>query len=85
MIDYGFFYDIAEYGNENWKGDFTPKELAQNAYDLLIEFEDSKTKGSYHVSPSIQELLALLDEDATEDSIFYAIEIRKELGLCQIM
>ena len=26
MLGYGDFYDIAEYGNANWKGGYTPKE-----------------------------------------------------------
>ena len=29
---YEFFYDLAVYANENWKGNFTPKEIAVNAY-----------------------------------------------------
>lgn len=24
-MEYGDFYDIAEYGNANWKGNFTPR------------------------------------------------------------
>ena len=83
MLDYSFFYDIAEYGNKNWKGKFTPKELACYAYDYLVEFEDSKTKGSYHISSTIQELLRLLDEDNTEEAIRFGNRIREELGLCQ--
>lgn len=27
-MTYEDFYDIAEYGNENWKGSYTPKEIA---------------------------------------------------------
>ena len=83
MLDYSFFYDIAEYGNENWKGDFSPKEIACYAYDYLVEFEESKAKGSYHVSSTIQELLRLLDEDNTEETKNWANRIREELGLCQ--
>ena len=83
MLDYSFFYDIAEYGNKNWKGKFTPKELACYAYDYLVEFEDSKEKGSYHISSTIQELLSLLDEDNAEETKNWANRIREELGLCQ--
>lgn len=83
MLDYSFFYDIAEYGNKNWKGKFTPKEIACYAYDYLVEFEESKAKGSYHVSSTIQELLRLLDEDNTEETKNWANRIREELGLCQ--
>ena len=27
QLEYGDFYDIAAYGNENWKGSYTPKEV----------------------------------------------------------
>ena len=41
MLEYVDFYDIAEYGNENWKGSFTPKEIACYAYDYKIEYDYS--------------------------------------------
>lgn len=41
MLNYSDFYDIAVYGNENWKGSFTPKEIAQNAHDYMAEYEFS--------------------------------------------
>lgn len=81
MLGYDFFYDIAEYGNENWKGNFSPKEIACYAYDYLIEFEESKAKGGYYISSTIQELLRLLDEDGSEECCFWANEIRSELRL----
>ena len=83
MLDYSFFYDIAEYGNANWKGNFSPKEIACYAYDYLVEFEESKAKGGYYISSTIQELLRLLDEDNTEEAIRFGNRIREELGLCQ--
>ena len=82
MLDYGFFYDIAEYGNTNWKGCFTPREIACNAYNYLANFEYSKVKGG-HISSIIQELLRLLDEDSSEEADYFAMQIRNELGLCQ--
>lgn len=81
MLDYGDFYDIANYGNENWKGGYTLKEIACNAYEYFADFEYSKAKGSYHISSTIQELLRLLDEDGSEEANHFAIQIRKELGL----
>lgn len=80
-LTYEDFYDIAEYGNANWKGCFTPREIACNAYDYLVDFEQSKAKGGYHISSTIQELLRLLDEDGSEESNHFATQIRKELGL----
>ena len=44
MMTYDNFYTIAEYGNENWKGSFTPREVANNAYDYLCEYQASKNQ-----------------------------------------
>lgn len=80
-MTYEDFYDIAEYGNANWKGCLTPREIACNAYDYLCEFRYSKAIGGYHISSTIQELLRLLDEDGSEEANHFATQIRKELGL----
>ena len=64
-MTYEDFYDIATYGNENWKGNFTPKEVACNAYNYLVEFEYSKEKEK--VTSIIQELCKLLAEDGSEE------------------
>ena len=37
-MEYTDFYDIAEYANENWKGNFTPKEIACYTYDYYADF-----------------------------------------------
>ena len=60
-MEYNEFYDIAVYGNANWKGSFTQKEIACNAYNYLIDFEYSKVKGT--VASIIQELIDLLLDD----------------------
>ena len=39
MMTYNNFYTIAEYGNENWKGSFTPREIDCNAYDYKAEYD----------------------------------------------
>lgn len=44
-MEYQDFYDIAAYGSENWKGNFTPKEIACYAYDYQIEYDYSRRKG----------------------------------------
>lgn len=80
-MTYGDFYNIAKYGNENWNGSYTPKEVACNAYDYFSDFEYSKARGGYHISSTIQELLRLLDEDDSEEANHFATQIRKELGL----
>lgn len=81
MIDYSFFYDIAEYSNINWKGNFSPKEIACYAYDYLLEFEYSMINNEHYITSTIQELLSLLDEDHSEECVQWASEIRSELGL----
>lgn len=76
---YSDFYDIAEYQNETQKAKFTPKEIAENAYELLCEFEESMQKPK--VTHAIQELLELLDEDGSETALEYANMLRYELKL----
>lgn len=44
-MEYQDFYDIAAYGSENWKGNFTPKEIACYAYDYQVEYDYSMRKG----------------------------------------
>lgn len=65
-MEYGDFYDIAEYGNANWKGNFTQKEIACNAYDYLVEFE--KSKNDEKPTHTIKELCKLLAEDGSIDA-----------------
>lgn len=79
MLTYGDFYDIAEHQNETQRGKFTPKEIAENAHELLCEFEESMQKPK--VTHAIQELLELLDEDGSETALEYANMIRYELKL----
>ncbi len=81
-MTYGDFYDIAEYGNTNWKGNFTPKEIAENAYEYLCEFQESM--GREIVTHAISNLLELLDEDGSENALDYANMIRYELGLVTV-
>lgn len=79
MLDYSFFYDIANYGNENWKGSYTPKEVAYNAYDYLCAFEESKE--SKEPTHTIKELCKLLAEDGSGKAKDWLYEIAMKLGL----
>lgn len=81
FFGYSDFYDIAQYGNENWKGNYTQKEIACNAYNYLCEFQYSQMKK--FPTSTIQELLRLLDEDHTEECDHWANTIREELKLCK--
>lgn len=61
MINYEDFYDIAEYGSKNWKGDFTPKEIACNAYEYKTEYMLSLAQGK--PTHAMTELCKLICED----------------------
>ena len=73
MLEYVDFYTIAEYGNENWKGSFTPREIACNAYDYNVEYDYSIKQGK--PTQTMIELCKLICEDM--DYADYA-EIQKE-------
>lgn len=84
MLKFTDFYDIADYANAMWKGDFTLIEIAENAYNLYEDFKWSKENGE--VANSISTLLKNLDENISndeqhEDVQYWASEIREELGL----
>ena len=61
MMTYNDFYTIAEYGNENWKGNFSPREIANNAYDYKVEYNYSIEKGK--ATRTMIELCRLICED----------------------
>ena len=61
MLEYTDFYDIAEYGNENWKGNFSPREIANNAYDYKVEYDYSIEQGK--PTHTMIELCKLICED----------------------
>ena len=61
MLDYNDFYTIAEYGNENWKGSFSPREIACNAYEYKVEYDYSIEQGK--PTRTMIELCKLICED----------------------
>ena len=81
MMTFEDFYNIAEYGNKNWKGNFTPKEIAQNAYDYLCEYKSSIEKG--YATHTMVELYKLLMEDINEEEYelldYYALKLAKDI------
>lgn len=78
-MEYSDFYDIAVYGNEAWKGSFSNKEVACNAYEYKMDFDYSKESGS--LASTIYELLLLLDQDNSEETQEWARRIREELKI----
>lgn len=61
IMSFEDFYRLAEHCNENWKGSFTPMEIACNAYDYKMEYDYSRE----HNKPTrtMIELCKLLIED----------------------
>ncbi len=80
MLMYSDFYDIAKYGNDNWKGHYTEKEIAINAYNYTIEYETSL---QFHkMTHIIKDLVELLTEDrkvSTNDDIEYWLSELKDV------
>lgn len=78
-MEYTDFYDIATYGNEMWKGNFTPREIAGNAYIYYADFQWSKANGE--IAHNIKELAKLLAEDNTDECKDWLYRMATELGL----
>ena len=78
-MNFADFYHIATYGNEMWKGCFTPEEIAQNAFDYYTEFQWSKENEM--VAYTIQELAKLLATDGSDECKDWLYEMATELGL----
>ena len=83
MMEYSDFYDIAEYGNEHWKGNFTPKEIACNAYDYMRDLEWSKNAyvTDTEIAENIRELAKLLARDGSDEAIQWLGQIADELRI----
>ena len=78
MMDFEDFYDLATYANENWKGGFSYKETALNAYEYKYDYDfalDVKAN-----STVIDSLLEQLDEDGTDEAKEWAERIRENYG-----
>ena len=80
MLEYRDFYDIAAYGNENWKGSYTTKEVLQNASDYYSDFQSAKRKGYISKDNTIYRILMRLVEDGTEDALDWASRILNEIN-----
>lgn len=78
-MGYEEFYDIADYGNINWRGNFTPKEVATNA---CIYYEDYLYSQEHKViAESIKNLAKLLIEDGSVECKEWIYQIADGLGL----
>lgn len=78
------FLQIAEYGNEMWKGCFTPEEVQQNAEIYYADFQWSKANDE--IAENIKSLCRNLIEDLKympdlEEPRKWLYQIASELGL----
>ena len=78
-MGYEDFYDIADYGNVNWKGSFSPKEVATNAYLYFADYCYSKENDT--IAETIKNLAKLLAEDGTVECKEWLYQIADGLGL----
>jgi hypothetical protein len=77
-MEYADFYDLAEYANNNWKGNYTQKEVACNAYDYLCEYEASKKANQ--LSHTMENLIDLLKRDGSEECAEWSEKLQVEGG-----
>lgn len=78
------FLRIAEYGNANWKGSFTPEEVKENAEIYYADFQYSKANDI--ISETIKTLVKNLADDVREmpdleEPKQWLYQIATELGL----
>ena len=68
MLVYDDFYDMAVYANDNWRGKFTPKEIACYASEYFEEYKKS-VKFKRQTLP-IQTLFQNLLTDLKENNVY---------------
>ena len=73
MLEYSDFYDIATYGNQIWKGSFTQKEIASNAYDYTVEYQTSMKQKT--PTNTMIELYKLIVEDWKNSGIIDRLDL----------
>lgn len=66
MMEYKDFHRLATYASEAWRGNFSPAEIAENAY---IYYEEYKADGC--ASDIIQSMLEQLFEDGSHEALEY--------------
>ena len=77
-MEYTFWYDIASYCNAAFKGNFSEREIAENAYELKCEWDWSIQHGK--VGYGIIGLLAELRIDNTSKANQFVETIETEIN-----
>ena len=80
QLEYGDFYDISVYANENWMGSNSEKVVAENAYDYYSDFQSAKRKGCLVKDNTIFQMLMRLVEDGSEEALDWANKILNEIN-----
>jgi hypothetical protein len=82
MLKYTDFLNIAKYGNENWKGAYSPEEVRQNAENYFSDYQWSMQNEI--IAESISFLLSnfLQDwNDGNENVISWLIQLINDLKI----
>lgn len=82
MLEYTDFSSIAEYGNENWKGAYTKKEVKLNADNYWKDYQWSMQNEI--IAESISFLLSNLLQDwndGNENVISWLIQLINDLKI----
>lgn len=75
-MQYTDFYRIAEYGSKNWRGNFTPAEIAENAYIYKVTYD------AYGLRDRImQDLIYLLEMDGSDEAKDFLYDLRKGVNV----
>lgn len=85
MLDYKFWYDAVQYGNENWKAFLTETEVEEQAKDFKEEFECAKKIGL--VEGNLKTFIQNLKEDSengNEDARIILERIEREMEICDM-
>lgn len=80
MLEFKDFYLISEYASNNWRGFFSPIEIAIGAYEYFTEYQMSVV--AKEPTWNIQALLDQLDEDGrngSEEAREFATEIKNSI------
>ena len=77
MLEYGFWYDVAQYMNEVGRGKFTDSEIAENAKEYEIEWKI--TLDNHELSYVIQALVDELNTQNDEKSNEFLTEMSRDI------
>lgn len=80
MLEYEDFYDLAVYTNEIYKGCYTPKEIACNAYNYYSDFQAAKREGLSKSLCIYDLLMRLLEDNESDGVVEWAYRIANEIA-----